>query len=295
MYKPLHLIRHFAAALLALAASSAHGAATDPVEIKIGVSDNLAPSITRILEQYPDVCATDEFYSNAWLRTAAEFIIVCRAVRLGGLNATFSIQDFPNSARTRAELLRGASTIMIDLPWGDFSADESLYRSMSVLKVGDFVKGIYTRPDRSDVLGAKTVEDLRKFTAVSSKTWIYDWDALERMKVRKHAVPRYELMGKMVENRRADFLIAEFPASKDLSQYINGVRFVPVPGIKVMLLGSRHVAVSKRAPHAAQVFDAVQKGLAIMHETGLIKQAYRAVGFLNPRVETWEVVCCEGN
>jgi hypothetical protein len=100
-------------------------------------------------------------------------------------------------------------------------------------------------------------------------------------------------MGKMVANGRADYFIGEFPGADDLSQYVDGAKFVPVPGLKLVLQGSRHVAVSKWFPHSKQVFDAIQIGLKDMHFRGLIKQGYRAVGFYNPKVEDWKVLCCE--
>jgi len=222
-----------------------------------------------------------------------EFVIVCRAIRLGGLEASYTIHNYPNSARTRAELLAGAFAIMVDLPWGDFGMHESLYRSDPVLRIGDFAKGFYTRPDHTALLKVRSLEGLRGFKAVSSKTWVYDWAALERMKIETFSVSRYELMGRLVERGRADFLVGEFPGGNDLSQYINGVRFIPVPGIKVVLPGSRHVTVSKRAPHAEQIFDALQTGLRIMRDRGLIEMGYRAVGFFNPLIEDWKALCCE--
>ncbi len=59
-------------------------------------------------------------------------------------------------------------------------------------------------------------------------------------------------------NGRADYFIGEFPGADDLSQYVDGAKFVPVPGLKLVLQGSRYVAVSKRFPHSKQVFDAIQ-------------------------------------
>ncbi len=291
MHKAFHIGTVLAAAFVAAAA--APPLLAEPIEISIGVSDNLGPRISRILEEHPDVCERDDFFSDEWLRTSLEFVLVCRAIRLGGLDATYSIHSFPNSARTRDELLIGRIAVMVDLPWGDFAAHESLYRSDAVLRVGDFVKGVYTRPDHTELLKVKTLQELRNFTAVSSDTWVYDWAALQRMKITTHSAAKYELMGRMVERGRADFLVAEFPGASDLSQYINGFRFIPVPGIKVALPGSRHVAISRRAPHAKQIFDAVQIGLKSLRQRGLIKKGYQTVGFLNPLIEDWKSLCCD--
>ena len=109
----------------------------------------------------------------------------------------------------------------------------------------------------------------------------------------KISVPTYVQMGKMVENGRADYFIDKFTVADDLSQFVDGVKFVPVPGLKIALPGSRHVVVSKRFPQSKQVFDAIQVGLKSLHDRGLIEKGYRAVGFYNPLVEDWKAICCE--
>lgn len=264
-----------------------------PVEVVIGVSNGLAPRIIQTLKKYPDACAQDDFFTKDWLRTTLEFFIVCRAIRIGGVEATYSFRNHPNSARARTELLTGSVMIMVDLPWGDFSSNKNLHKSAVVLPVGSFVKGLYTRPDHAAMLKVRTLEELRKFTAVSSSSWKYDWAALERMGLKKIDVAEYTQMGTMVKYGHADFFVGEFPGAKDLAQYIDGERFIPVPGLKVVLAGSRHVAVSKKFPHSKQVFDALQIGLKEMHDRGLIKKGYRISGFFNPSIENWKVLCCE--
>jgi len=291
MFKSVHIITLLLFTFVTAAFASTPIA--EPVEISIGVSDSLAPDIVRTLKQYPNVCAQDNFFSSDWLRTTLEFVIVCRAIRIGGLEATYSFKNYPNSARTISEMKKGSFMIMVDLPWEKYGQDENLYQSTAVLQVGDFVKGIYTRPDHTALLKVKTLEELRNFTAVTNKIWFYDWDALERMNVKKFSVPRYVQMGRVVQVGRADYFVGEFPGAGDLSQYVEGVRFIPVPGVKIALAGSRHAAVSKRFPHSKAVFDALQVGLKKMHDRGLIKKGYRTAGFFNPLVEDWKVLCCE--
>lgn len=265
----------------------------EPVEISIGVSLDFASDIVQAMEQHPNACAEDDFFSADWHRTVLEFFIICRAIRIGGLEATYSFSNYPNSRRAIVEMKKGSFMIMVDLPWEKYTQDENLYQSIAVIPVGSFVKGIYTRPNHTALLNVKTLEELRKFKAVSNKTWFYDWDALERMNVEKISVPTYVQMGKMVENGRADFFIDEFSVADDFSQFVDGVKFVPVPGFKIALGGSRHVVVSKRFPQSKQVFDAIQVGLKSLHDRGLIEKGYRAVGFFNPLVEDWKVLCCE--
>lgn len=249
-------------------------APAEPINIAVGVGENRAPAIARLLKDRPTVCHEDDYFSDKWLRAVVEFSIVCRAIHLGGLDAVYEIKNYPNSARAQAELLKGVVALTLGLPRGDFSDNENLYKSMAVLRVGAFVKGIYTRPDHVELLKARSLEELQKFTAVSNITWKHDWALLERMKMRDlFSTPRYQQMVKMVQLGRADFLLSPFPKTDELSQMTDGFKIVPVPGIKVVLPGSRHVAVSKKYRNAKRIFEALQVGLRIMHERGLVKKS----------------------
>lgn len=87
------------------------------------------------------------------------------------------------------------------------------------------------------------------------------------MNVPRMDVARYDQMGRSVEFGRADYFIGEFPGANELSQYVNNVRFVPVPGVKI--------------------------ALRILSDRGLILKGYRTSGFFNQQVENWKILCCE--
>ncbi len=46
---------------------------------------------------------------------------------------------------------------------------------------GKFVKGIYALTSNEDVLKAKSLADLRRFTSVTNTLLIIDWQTLEKM------------------------------------------------------------------------------------------------------------------
>ncbi|MEI8633212.1 hypothetical protein P4S72_16555 [Vibrio sp. PP-XX7] len=251
-----------------------------PIEVTVGVADHLAPRVINTWKQHPDACEQDDYFSEKWLRTTLEFFLLWSCNTTGGVDATYKFKTYPNSARTRTELKKGSVMVMIDFPWGSFADDESLYKSSVVLPVGSFVKGLYTRPDRTDVLSVKTLKQLQSFVGVTNQTWVYDWAAMDELGVKKFHVSKYILMGRMVAHQRADFFIGEFPGNKDLSQYIEGIQFVPVPGVKVILRGSRHIALSKKVAHSEEVYHAIQTGLEIMRKRGILLRGYQTSGFL---------------
>ena len=70
----------------------------------------------------------------------------------------------------------------------------------------------------------------------------------------------------------------------------DGYEVIAIPGIKLMLDDSRHVAVSKHHPAGEQVFAALQRGLKQLRAEGRIKRAYTEAGFFNTHVVNWHLL-----
>lgn len=64
-------------------------------------------------------------------------------------------------------------------------------------------------------------------------------------------------------------------------------QLAPVPGIKLGLQGSRHLAVSRHHPNGAFFNSALQLGLLRLKEQDRTEQAYIDAGFLQPEVAGW--------
>ncbi|WP_319469541.1 hypothetical protein [uncultured Pseudodesulfovibrio sp.] len=82
-------------------------------------------------------------------------------------------------------------------------------------------------------------------TAVSNKNWKSDWNTLEGLHLKKIThIQHWEIMTKIVDQMRADFLLAPFQPTKGMYLTVNDIHLKPITGIKVGLVGSRHFAVS---------------------------------------------------
>ncbi|MCP4321002.1 MAG: hypothetical protein GY787_03950, partial [Alteromonadales bacterium] len=69
-----------------------------------------------------------------------------------------------------------------------------------------------------------------------------------------------------------------------------GVHLVPVPDIKIGLQGTRHFAVSKRHPKGKEVIKALDAGIKLMKEQGIVDKAYSDSGFFNEKVKHWNKI-----
>ena len=283
-------IHKFIGASLLMISTAVHA---EQIAISVGVTKGQLANLQKIMEFHPEICQSDEFFEKEWNRQQMSFLIFCRAVQIGGVQATFTLKSYPNYARTLAEVKKGSFMVMNVAPWQADGQGENLYQSAAVLKNGMFVKGVYTRADHPELHSIKGLEDLRKFTAVSNDTWLLDWNVLVDLGVEKTSVGNYVMMAKMVHNSRADFMLVEFSGKPDLTQTIGGVELMPVQGIKINLPASRHFVLSKKVENSGVVFEALGTGLRVLEGKGLVDQGYANAGYPNPNVKEWNALCCE--
>ena len=283
-------IHKFIGASLLMISTAVHA---EQIEISVGVVEGQLANLQELNEFNPETCQSDEVFEKEWNRQQMSFLIFCRAVQIGGVQATFTFKSYPNYARTLAEVKRGSFMVMNAAPWQADGQNENLYQSAAVLKNGMFVKGVYTRADHPELHAIKERDDWRKFTAVSNDNWLLDWNVLIDMGVGTTSVGNYVMMARMVHNSRADFMLASFPSNPDLTQTIGGVELVPVQGIKVNLPASRHFVMSKNVENSGVVFEALGTGLRVLEGKGLVDQGYANAGYPNPNVNEWNTLCCE--
>jgi hypothetical protein len=103
-------------------------------------------------------------------------------------------------------------------------------------------------------------------------------------------VSKWILMPRIVKANRADFTLAPFQETKDLSLKSESIKLMPIKNVKVALRGSRHYLVSKRYNESKNLFKALQKGITILKEKGIFKKAYREFGFINEKTKNWKVI-----
>lgn len=168
---------------------------------------------------------------------------------------------------------------------------EEKYLSTPLINKGEFVAGIYVLPDNEKALKARSLEEIRQLTFVSSKKWAIDWATLADLSVKAvYHVSQWKYMPKMVSSKRVDALLAPFQSNAKLQLQTEEGDLIPVPGVKIGLKGARHFGVADKSVEGVNLKEAVNRGLVHLRKSGTIQRAYEESGFFNIHVKDWLLI-----
>ncbi|HEY0893728.1 MAG TPA: hypothetical protein VGE32_11775 [Cellvibrio sp.] len=266
-----------------------------PAAVIILVPPTVLDSLRIFLHPGESPDTFDDFARAGNYRDLTDYLLLRRALALGGNKLPVVIEPWFDVSYDRVvlRLRSGHAAVFSNGIWReDFSAsDAQLKVSSPLFNYGELEAGLYMSPQNPKLQSTKTPADVRKLTAVSSKQWRPDWSALEQLGLAAiYDNVHWESMMKMVRSQRVDFMLSGFSMQPDLSYQALGITLVPVPGMKVKLAGSRGWVVSLTNAQGSEVYTAIEKGLAILREQGVIARAYRAAGVINDSVADWMVL-----
>ncbi len=229
-------------------------------------------------------------------RCVVGLIIIKNALMLGGIDAKYKFAHMPNVRRETDEVAKGNAVIgshllgkrILDAP----KYKSKMYLSSEVTSHGEFQKGVYCLPDNKKMMAVKNLDDLRKAgKALIQIHWDNEYEVLTRMGIKKiEKGPTSCSLFKMLKAGRADWIPMGFRNPPDMSIIRNGIKIVPVPGIKICLVESRHFLISQRHPHGKLIYDALEKGLAVMRKQGTLKKLLKQGGYTCPAARNWTVL-----
>jgi hypothetical protein len=222
-----------------------------------------------------------------------ENVLFRKALLLGGLDAVFEDVIVPNSARARISLKTGHTLAGGVAQWHYYfhEMEGQVLESSVVIPSGWYEKGLYTTLKKQSQYHIASLADLKRLTAVTSESWAVDWHTLGQLGLAGlYSAPTRPMQFAMVDGGRADFTLQDFSAVPDLSIEEGGVRLYPIPSVKMVLKGTRHFLVNKNQPNSRAVFDAVQRGLKLLHQQGEIKRSLVESGIMNKAVRNWTLL-----
>ncbi len=294
----LRYIQFSLLAIFLLTTQGVHPAVADgKMVVAVVCTNNAIKKYTNL----PDSAKEVPFVNNKippeiTTRCVTSLMILKNALVLGGINPQLTFMETPNARREEDELVKGYAAISTHL-FNESAIDlakfnDKIYISDPVLEDGDYEKGIFCLPGNYDVLNAHTIEDLKKAgIPLIGIHWNNDNEALQSMGIKEIAKgPTMESLFRMLKAGRADWVPLGFHNSKDLSVTRAGITLVPVKGIKISLRESRHYIVSKVHPDGEKIFQALQKGIKIMREQGMIKKMLTQGGYHCNATRNWKVL-----
>jgi hypothetical protein len=227
------------------------------------------------------------------LRDVVEFILVQKAIKLGGLELQYDFVLGDYDARNIRLIQHGLLLISFDSIWlNEASQYESdVFISEPVIRNGEFYAGIYVAPKRITELKPKLAHGISELSFVTSEAWHTDVRTLTELQPKNLVIEAdWLVMAKMVSNGWVDAMLAPFKSALPFNYQGRNYHIQAIEGYKIALQDSRHFVVSKKHPLGKQTFDALQKGLKQLRQSGYIERAYRECGFLNPSVDTWQEI-----
>lgn len=240
-----------------------------------------------------DVASIDYYGGPGARRDVIEVVLLQQALQLGGFKDPLELRDEQNYLRTLRQIAdgelisSGASVWYSDV----LNLPELFHISQPVINEGEFIVGFYTSPTNEKARMAKTLDDLRQLRAVSSVQWYADVATLKQLGINHlYFTTDWKHMVRMVNAQRADFTLAPFQPTDDKRISLEGMELIPINGLKVAITGTRHWPVSRRHPRGQEFYEALQKGISLMKQRGIIRKAYEESGFFHPTVQEWQLV-----
>ncbi len=226
-------------------------------------------------------------------RDVVEFILVQKALALGGstLEFTFTLGNY--DARNIKLLQSGLLLITFDSLWLSHISKiaNDVYVSDAIIRKGEYWAGMYTSIKNDKALATKNLSDLKKLSIISNKNWHVDWQTVSQLSPKTLAHEEEWLsMAKLVSLQWVDIMLAPFTSAQPFTYKGNGYEITAIKGVKVALNDSRHFVVSKKHPKGKETFIALQKGLTILRQRGTITKAFQDSGFFNQQVKNWPII-----
>ena len=276
--------------LLLLLCTSVQSA--EPVKAVITVDHDVYNDVQRFLNGR-DPLQIQHFDSADARRDVVDFILIQQAIALGGVALDIRFVTGNYDSRNVRSIASGMLLISLDSFWlselQKVAAD--IYISDPLIRRGEYFAGLYTAATNKAALATQTVEQLRQLSVVSYSGWSADWRTLTQLQLPKLLEEKsWSSQAKLVSRGWVDVMLAPFLPGTQFTFKGDGYEVIAIPGIKLMLDDSRHVAVSKHHPAGEQVFAALQRGLKQLRAEGRIKRAYTEAGFFNTHVVDWRLL-----
>lgn len=263
------------------------------VVIRVAVPSGVAINVRTFFEKNNKNPRINSYKGENIWRDEVELILLHQALRVAGYQGEIELVIIDDYHRILESLKSGQVTVSGTSMWRrDLAKDaEQISLTPPLIREGEFFAGLFLREDNNSASKVTRADDLESFTAVSNKQWSIDWEAMSELSFKKlYHNQDANNMVRMVMSNRVDFVLAPFPSVASFNPNDQGARLIPLEGVKVLLNGSRHWAVSTSAPGGTEVIQLLERGVDALREHGNIIKAYEGCGFMGSDYADWVVI-----
>ncbi len=220
---------------------------------------------------------------------AITLVILKQALHHGGLLANFDYMLSPNHARSQ-KLVQSGNVLVAMVEIKDDSTPKHTLKTSSLGSSPIIYRGIFGLESNHALMKVKTLKELRKFSAVTEASWESSIDLLQEIPPAElYLAPNRDSLFKMIAYRNFDFTVLNFKEKSENGYYLynkhnvpkgnkklDNPLIVPVPGVGLQITQSSsiHFILAKKRPESQKIYQALEKGLAIMRQQGLLQQYF---------------------
>lgn len=223
-------------------------------------------------------------------RGTLELVLMCRALHESGVNVLFTLISAPNYSRALRMIESGVAQVAAETVWYRDIDPDKVYFTDPVIRHSEFEKGLYASADHPLFKLKPGDINIRDYRGVAIKTWLADWEVLQEITDKPYGALDLEAVYRIIENKRADYTIRQFPNSRDLKIDDGSGEMKPIPNVKVILPGHRHFIVSKKQKNSVEIFTRLNQGVKILRESGELEAYFQAMGLNSAITKTWRVL-----
>lgn len=240
-----------------------------------------------------DILAIEDFGGPCSKRVTVDIILIQQMLAIGGFKHKLQLEPGYYNLKERKLIKQGLLLVNFDSLWKNDAKriQDDAFISPPIIREGEYIAGFYTTESNVDALSITSIGEFKNLSAVSSKFWTNDWQALKTIDFKElYHEPVWNSQAMMVKQKLADVMLIPFSNNIDMTYEFLEETYRPIPNFKLRLAQSRHIAISKSHPLGEQAYQALVKGMKILREKGRIVKAYHQAGLFNDALDSWQVV-----
>ena len=264
--------------------------ATSPITVKVAASKEMIAEYQKMLalKNNQAIALTPKELKGKTI-AAITLVILKQALHYGGLLANFDYVLSPNQERSHA-LVHSGDALLAMLAIKNDSTTEYTLKSSPLGSLPVIYRGVFGLKSNHALMKVQTLEELKKFSAVTDASWDTSIALLQEIAPTKlYLAPSRNSIFKMIAYRNYDFTVLNFRRKSENGYYLynkdrtpkdkfdaNNILLVPVPDMRLQIIhdSSVHFILAKKRPESQKIYQALEKGLAIMRQQGLLKKYF---------------------
>lgn len=270
---------------------SVMASAAIPIIVKVAVNKEAAAYYQSVLKQTQKQAV--ELSPNDIKNTRRGFIslvMFIQALDKVGLAAKFEFVISPNAKRSVALVQSGAALFTTRTLVHGYTPKNTL-KSSALIGSGGLLRGIFGLKSNHALMKVKTLDELKRFSAVTNVSWQTEIKFLNDIGIKKIQLSHSrQSIFKHIAYNNIDFVLLAITRNNRYKLQYAGITLLPITGLVIQPKSSYHYLISKKHPDSQRVYQALEKGLSIMREQGLIKEHYRRIIFFLDDFPQWKIL-----